>query len=63
MGETAAETMKEIEATRDRLDGEPRQLEDRSPAAAKVANSGGAAAGHRAWGWRRGSPSAGEEGR
>jgi hypothetical protein len=34
MGETAAETMKEIEATRSRLDGELRQLEGRLPAAA-----------------------------
>jgi hypothetical protein len=38
--------MKEIEATRDRLDGELRQLEDRLPAAAKVAKrAAGAAAG------------------
>ena len=37
MGETAAETMKEIDATRNRLDGELRQLEGRLPAAAKVA--------------------------
>ena len=35
--------MKEIEATRDRLDGELRQLEDRLPAAAKVAKRAGAA--------------------
>ena len=34
MGETAAETLKEIEATRARLDGELRQLEGRLPAAA-----------------------------
>ena len=46
VGETAAETMKEIEATRNRLDGELRQLEDRLPAAAKVAKrAAGAAAG------------------
>ena len=37
MGETAAETMTEIDATRDRLDGELRLLEGRLPAAAKVA--------------------------
>jgi Tfp pilus assembly protein FimV len=38
--------MKEIEATRDRLDGEIRQLEDRLPAAAKVAKrAAGALAG------------------
>ena len=37
MGETAAETMREIDATRNRLDGELRQLEGRLPAAAKVA--------------------------
>ena len=38
--------MKEIEATRDRLDGELRQLEGRLPAAAKVAKrAAGAAAG------------------
>jgi hypothetical protein len=37
MGETAAETMKEIDATRKRLDGELRQLEGRLPAAAKAA--------------------------
>ena len=35
--------MKEIEATRDRLDGELRQLEGRLPAAAKVAKRAGAA--------------------
>lgn len=34
MGETPAETMREIEATRTRLDGELRQLEGRLPAAA-----------------------------
>jgi hypothetical protein len=46
MGETAAETMKEIDATRNRLDGELRQLEGRLPAAAKVAKrAAGAAAG------------------
>ena len=46
MGETAAETMKEIDATRNRLDGELRQLEGRLPAAAKVAKRAvGAAAG------------------
>ncbi len=46
MGETAAETMKEIEATRNRLDGELRQLEGRLPAAAKVAKrAAGALAG------------------
>lgn len=38
--------MKEIEATRNRLDGELRQLEDRLPAAAKAAKrAAGAAAG------------------
>jgi hypothetical protein len=37
MGETAAETMREIDATRNRLDGEFRQLEGRLPAAAKMA--------------------------
>jgi hypothetical protein len=37
MGETAAETMREIDATRNRLDGELRQLEGRLPAAAKMA--------------------------
>jgi hypothetical protein len=46
MGETAAETMREIDATRNRLDGELRQLEGRLPAAAKVAKrTAGAAAG------------------
>lgn len=46
MGETAAETMKEIDATRNRLDGELRQLEDRLPAAARLAKrAAGAAAG------------------
>ena len=46
MGETAAETMREIDATRDRLDGELRQLEGRLPAAAKVAKrAAGAVAG------------------
>jgi hypothetical protein len=46
MGETAAETMREIDATRDRLDGELRQLEGRLPAAAKVAKrTAGAVAG------------------
>ena len=34
MGETAAQTMKEIEATRNRLDGELRELEGRLPAVA-----------------------------
>jgi hypothetical protein len=37
MGETAAETMREIDATRSRLDGELRQLEGRLPAAARLA--------------------------
>ncbi len=46
MGETAAETMREIEATRDRLDGELRQLEGRLPAAARMAKrAAGAIAG------------------
>lgn len=46
MGETAAETMREIDATRNRLDGELRQLEVRLPAAAKVAKrAAGALAG------------------
>ena len=35
--------MKEIEATRNRLDGELRQLEDRLPDAAKLAKRAGAA--------------------
>jgi uncharacterized protein (UPF0335 family) len=37
MGETAAETMREIEATRTRLDGEIRELEGRLPVIASVA--------------------------
>ena len=46
MGETAAQTMKEIEATRDRLDGELRELEGRLPAAATWAKrAAGALAG------------------
>jgi hypothetical protein len=46
MGETAAETLKEIDATRNRLEGELRQLEGRLPAAAKVAKrAAGAVAG------------------
>jgi hypothetical protein len=46
MGETAAETMKEIDATRERLDGNLRQLEGRMPAAAKAAKrAAGALAG------------------
>jgi hypothetical protein len=46
MGETAAETLREIDATRNRLDGELRQLEGRLPAAAKVAKrAAGALAG------------------
>ncbi len=44
MGETAAETMKEIDATRNRLDGELRQLEGRLPAAARHAKRAAAAA-------------------
>ena len=43
MGETAVETMTEIDATRDRLDGELRQLEGRLPAAARVAKRTAAA--------------------
>ena len=43
MGETAAETMKEIDATRNRLDGELRQLEGRLPAAARVGKRAAAA--------------------
>ena len=43
MGETAAETMREIDATRNRLDGELRQLEGRLPAAARLAKRAGAA--------------------
>ena len=43
MGETAAETMREIDATRDRLDGELRQLEGSLPAAARVAKRTAAA--------------------
>jgi hypothetical protein len=46
MGEKAAETIREIDATRNRLDGELRELEGRLPAAAKVAKRAvGAAAG------------------
>jgi hypothetical protein len=46
VGETAAETMREIETTRNRLDGELRDLEGRLPAAAKVAKrAAGALAG------------------
>ena len=37
MGETAAETLTEIEATRARLDGELRALEGRLPATARMA--------------------------
>jgi hypothetical protein len=37
VGETAAQTMREIEATRARLDGELRDLEGRLPAAASAA--------------------------
>ena len=37
MGETAAETLTEIEATRARLDGELRVLEERLPATARMA--------------------------
>lgn len=44
MGETAAETMREIDATRNRLDGELRQLEGRLPAAARLAKRAVAAA-------------------
>jgi transcription elongation GreA/GreB family factor len=44
MGETAAETLKEIDATRNRLEGELRQLEGRLPAAAKVAKRAAGAA-------------------
>jgi hypothetical protein len=36
MGETPAETLREIEATRTRLDGEFRELEGRLPAAAAM---------------------------
>jgi len=43
VGETAAETLKEIEETRTRLDGEIRQLEGRLPAAARVAKRAAAA--------------------
>jgi hypothetical protein len=43
MGETAAETMREIDATRNRLDGELRELEGRLPAAARLAKRAGAA--------------------
>jgi hypothetical protein len=43
MGETAAETMTEIDATRDRLDGELRQLEGRLPAVARAAKRTAAA--------------------
>lgn len=44
MGETAAETVREIEATRAKLGVEIEELEDRLPAAAKVAKRAGAAA-------------------
>lgn len=37
MGETAAETLTEIEATRARLDGEFQELEQRLPATARMA--------------------------
>jgi uncharacterized membrane-anchored protein YhcB (DUF1043 family) len=37
VGETPAETLTEIEATRVRLDGELRELEDRLPATARMA--------------------------
>jgi hypothetical protein len=37
VGETAAETLTEIEATRARLDGELRTLEERLPATARLA--------------------------
>jgi hypothetical protein len=43
MGETAAETMREIDATRARLDGELLQLEGRLPAAARLAKRAAAA--------------------
>ena len=65
MGETAAETLKEIDATRNRLDGELRQLEGRLPAAARVAKRAAALAG--VWLPGRGgqvrAPAAGQEGR
>jgi hypothetical protein len=37
MGETAAETLTEIETTRARLDGQLRELETRLPATARMA--------------------------
>jgi hypothetical protein len=43
MGETAAQTMTEIEATRARLDRELRELEGRLPATARVAKRAAAA--------------------
>ena len=43
MGETAAETMREIEATRARLGADLEELEGRLPAAARVAKRAGAA--------------------
>jgi hypothetical protein len=43
MGETPAETLREIEATRVRLDGELRELEGRMPAAVSLAKRVGAA--------------------
>jgi hypothetical protein len=43
VGETAADTLKEIEDTRRRLDGELRELEGRLPAAASVAKRATAA--------------------
>ena len=39
MGETAAETLTEIDATRARLDGELRVLQERLPAAARTAKA------------------------
>jgi hypothetical protein len=43
MGETAAQTMKEIEATRARLGTEIEELEGKLPAAARLAKRAGAA--------------------
>lgn len=43
MGETAAETVREIEATRARLGAEIQELEGRLPAAARVAKRAAAA--------------------
>ena len=45
MGQTSAETVREIEQTRDRLEGELRMLEDRLPSPAALARRAGVVAG------------------